>query len=110
MHVQHLAESIDVEAIPHVAFYCNGKMIDVSFLQPYMQCYLPLLTTRAFPSQLYKWQDRCPQYCKQDSPTSSRQWHIVGSRIGEVLKLMRVICAGDKEGYPFYCISSSPAP
>ncbi len=31
MHVQHLAESIDVEAIPHVAFYCNGKMIDVSF-------------------------------------------------------------------------------
>ena len=32
MHVQHLAESIDVESIPHVAFYCNGKMIEVSIL------------------------------------------------------------------------------
>ena len=53
-----------------------------------MQSYLPLVSMRAFPSQLYEGQDRCSQPYKQDSTTSSRQRHLVGSRIAEELKLM----------------------
>ena len=30
MPVQPVTDSIDVEAIPHIAFYCHGEMLEAS--------------------------------------------------------------------------------